>query len=1020
MHRPRRLIYTAVLTVIFLIAVSGLALAADVSDDTWSDISDATWQDIYQVSAADAFTIAAGYPDGSFRPAQAVTRGQFAKMVVTGFGLSTRAPLTPTFSDVPLGDTYFSWIETGCAAGLIGGYDDGTFRPAVSTSRQQANSILGLYLCQNELSLAGRIQGDSATYDTLGAWYAAEGATVLAPFADRTSIAPVHAPVTAYLVHRGVAEGGARAGGLYLNPEANLTRAQAVTMILRTKAAAAAQPQVIQVGAILPLDGPWSAIGQSADVALDLALSTLNDYLLKDGLQVELVVENSSSDPTKALTALETLHVKGVQTVIGPMTSAEAAAIVDYADANDMMIVSPSSTAASLALPDNLFRLVPNDTNQVAALFNLMKSRGITRILPVFLDDEYGRDFAQGLRTQAGDPKIGIQVLAPVSYDPTVTDFAPVVGAITAAAAGLDPATTAIVLVGRDSDAVGIFSGAGVTSPLANFKWLSTDGIIREASILANTKAAAFAAKVRLEGFTFACEATAPIVPTMLVAGLMSAELGEAPSTSAVPIWDALWFIGEAYRLAPEADTAALMENFTSVVNNGGNFFGQMTKLDVNGDMIPVRYARFAAEEADGEPRWNLKGMFVKSLSMGTLIVDATSNLTRETGDAVIGAVLPLTGVNAEHGSGALKAIDLAVEHANFYFTITEGLGIHFAVEVRDTGSDPATALVQVKALHDLGIDLIIGPENSGELAAIEAYAKANGIVILSTTSTAPSLAKSDDRIMRLTANDTRQAKALSRLVTAQEKDHVVLIYRDDPYGQGFATALAKVFEGGIDGFSYGPSETDFSTVLDSAAARIEELDAADDVAVLVVGLKETTQVLEQVEAGPLTSVDWYGADGISKSRELLASPRAVAVAEQTHLTCSAYDMAGLRNFVPFDHVLNSYLTPLLGGPQSWNEISAYDALWLGASAFAMTGPHADAEELWNTLKGLYGTVGMGGSYSFDVNGDRTLSTYAFYTVRETATGPAWEAIAFYRDFFAAPDDLYIIGDGLSPVARVH
>jgi len=40
----------------------------------------------------------------------------------------------------------------------------------------------------------------------------------------------------------------------------------------------------------------------------------------------------------------------------------------------------------------------------------------------------------------------------------------------------------------------------------------------------------------------------------MLATGLMSGEQGHAPSPDALPIWDALWFIAETYRLDPYAD----------------------------------------------------------------------------------------------------------------------------------------------------------------------------------------------------------------------------------------------------------------------------------------------------------------------------------------------------------------------------------------------------------------------------------------------------------------------------------
>jgi branched-chain amino acid transport system substrate-binding protein len=769
--------------------------------------------------------------------------------------------------------------------------------------------------------------------------------------------------------------------------------------------------KVIQVGAILPLDGAWSTTGQNAKVALDVALESVNAYLKKDNIQLKLVVENSGSDAAKALRAVKALHDRGVRAVVGPMTSDEAEAVVGYANANDMLIVSPSSTAASLALPDHLFRMVPNDNNQVEALTDLIKNQNITRVLPVYLDDAYGSSFEQLIRTRAGADGNGIEVLPSVKYEVSVTDFTPVVSSISAAAAALDPATTAILFIGRDSDAIRIFSGAGINSRLASFKWFATDSIIRETAILGSADAAAFAAKVQLEGFTFSSEATAPVVPTMMITGLMSAQLGTSASPVTLGVWDALWFVAEAYRRNPGADSAGLIENFKSVVNKGGNFSGETTKLDANGDMISTRYARFAVEEAGGVARWNLKGMFIKSISAGTLTLPATANFTQETtGKAVIGVLLPLSGADAESGSGALKAINLALEHAGDYYRYSAGVDIEFKIEVRDTASNPANALVQMQALHALGINLCIGPINSGELAAVQEYAKANGIVIISTTSTAPSLARSDDRILRLTSDDTNQAKALSRLITAQNKQHVVLIYRNDVYGQDLVTAFSAIYTGGVDSYGYEPGTTSFSSVLDQAASRVQAIGSPTDTAVLVGGLKEITSLLEQVKSGPLTEVKWYGTDGISQSRNLLQSAAAVAMAEKTQLTCSAYDMAALPYFSPAYQALESKLIPLLGGSSTWNEISAYDALWISASAFAMTRPAADSDELWTYLTHLFATTGIGEIYLFNAQSDQTVSLYAFYAVKAAAGGPAWTATAFYRDYYVARDNLEIIG----------
>ena len=158
-----------------------------------------------------------------------VKRGQFAKMAVSGLAIATLDPATATFVDVPVGSTFYAFIEGAAAAGLVEGWtlpSGRYFRPGDSISRQQANSILGRYLSDAELDASGIIQGQVSTYPDLQAWYEAEGDFYLKGFTDWSSVAVVHRPATAYLIVHGVVKGSK---GL-LNPTSTLTRAQAVAL----------------------------------------------------------------------------------------------------------------------------------------------------------------------------------------------------------------------------------------------------------------------------------------------------------------------------------------------------------------------------------------------------------------------------------------------------------------------------------------------------------------------------------------------------------------------------------------------------------------------------------------------------------------------------------------------------------------------------------------------------------------------------------------------------------------------
>jgi hypothetical protein len=206
-----------------------------LAPDRWTDISNRQWVDVYKVTADEVDAVADGYSDGTYRPSLDVSRAQFSKMAVDGFGLPRLSPMTPSFGDVPVSHFYFEWVEGAAGAEIVTGYPDDTFRPSRNITRQQADSILGRYLSRKELADTGSIQGELGSYDSLAAWYAAEGAAIFAPFADVSQLAYVHAPFTAYLVYHEVVFGSSIGGSTYLMPLSNLTRAQAAALIVRAE-----------------------------------------------------------------------------------------------------------------------------------------------------------------------------------------------------------------------------------------------------------------------------------------------------------------------------------------------------------------------------------------------------------------------------------------------------------------------------------------------------------------------------------------------------------------------------------------------------------------------------------------------------------------------------------------------------------------------------------------------------------------------------------------------------------------
>jgi len=86
--------------------------------------------------------IVRGISENKFGPDRAVTRAEFATMLTRALGLANEEGSTQTlFKDVQDSDWYVQSILEAAKAGLIKGYDDGTFKPMDTLTREQMTAM---------------------------------------------------------------------------------------------------------------------------------------------------------------------------------------------------------------------------------------------------------------------------------------------------------------------------------------------------------------------------------------------------------------------------------------------------------------------------------------------------------------------------------------------------------------------------------------------------------------------------------------------------------------------------------------------------------------------------------------------------------------------------------------------------------------------------------------------------------------------------------------------------------------
>jgi hypothetical protein len=87
--------------------------------------------------------ITTGYQDGTFKPAAPVTRQAMSAFLYRLAGEPSHPPTVPqVFSDVPPSHPFFFEIDFMEDNGIAGGYQDGTFRPGATVTRQAMSAFM--------------------------------------------------------------------------------------------------------------------------------------------------------------------------------------------------------------------------------------------------------------------------------------------------------------------------------------------------------------------------------------------------------------------------------------------------------------------------------------------------------------------------------------------------------------------------------------------------------------------------------------------------------------------------------------------------------------------------------------------------------------------------------------------------------------------------------------------------------------------------------------------------------------
>lgn len=111
-----------------------------------------------------------GYPDGTFKPDNTVSRVEALKFIFSGLDKSISTGLSARFSDTASGQWYSDYLATASSLGVVQGYPDGSFKPTQGVNRVEFLKMI--FSTDTDISIDPIVEEDPYADVNNLSWYA--------------------------------------------------------------------------------------------------------------------------------------------------------------------------------------------------------------------------------------------------------------------------------------------------------------------------------------------------------------------------------------------------------------------------------------------------------------------------------------------------------------------------------------------------------------------------------------------------------------------------------------------------------------------------------------------------------------------------------------------------------------------------------------------------------------------------------------------------------------------------------
>jgi branched-chain amino acid transport system substrate-binding protein len=183
--------------------------------------------------------------------------------------------------------------------------------------------------------------------------------------------------------------------------------------------------ETIKIGAVFAVTGPAAFLGEPEANTANMVAEEINARGGIDGKKVELIIEDTQGDNTKAVNAVKKLITKDkVLAIIGPSRSGTTMAVIPLAEKYEVPLIS-CAAAEDIVVPVKkwVFKTPQKDSDAVKSIYTLLRRHGVEKVGIITGLTGFGKAGRDQLIKYA--PEFGLEIVADETYGARDTDMTP-------------------------------------------------------------------------------------------------------------------------------------------------------------------------------------------------------------------------------------------------------------------------------------------------------------------------------------------------------------------------------------------------------------------------------------------------------------------------------------------------------------------------------------------------------------------------------------------------------------------